>query len=136
MIMGKKKNRKEIADITIDFLNAKKNRVVRLDTTKLTHPLGERVIYMCDSDIDYQELGNLGAIPVNRFDPYDTYYICLTERAYDSLMFGIKDSFLFDIEHIYNTSKREIFTYKFLLETDLKAFIKFRKEEEFKIFSS
>lgn len=132
----KKKDRKEYADMTLEFINAKKNRLIRIDTTVLTHPLGERVIYMCDSNINYQDLGNLGSIPVDKFDPYDTYYICLTERAYDDLMFGVKDKYLVDVENVYNTSKREKFTYKFVLETDLKAFIKFRKEEEFKIFSS
>lgn len=101
----KKKDRKEYADMSIDFLTAKEKRI---DTTKLTHPLGERVIYMCDSDINYQDLGNLGSIPSNKFELYETYYICVTEHAYDELLFGIKNKYLLDIENEYNKSKRRI----------------------------
>lgn len=127
----KKRDRKEYADMSIAFLAAKEKRI---DTTKLTHPLGERVIYMCDSDINYQDLGNLGAIPSDKFELYETYYICVTEHAYDELLLGIKNKYLLDIENEYNKSKREKFTYKFILESDLKAFIEFRKEEERKVF--
>lgn len=130
------KIKKEKIDITSDFLYSKKDKILHIDTTQLTHKLGGKVIYMNNSDIDNQDLGNLGAIPSDRFDPYDTDYICLSEKTIDLLMFGVKDDSILEIESIYRNSKREQFTYKFILENNLKDFIKFRKEEEEKLINS
>lgn len=139
-IISNDKNEREFLDvkkdvnITYDFIfNSSVKKIMPVQREEFTHYLGQKNIFIYkpigDKNSLFQCLGNLGAVPVEYFDPNDIHYCWLTESTINKLRNGIKDDFIMHISNIYNSSACDKFTYKFILESEVLNFLEYRAKE-------
>lgn len=116
-------------NITYDSILSQKyfeTHVYTLQTDTYLHELGNKEIYIHDDiknrDLLSQCLGNLGAFPTYSLEE-STNLIWLDQTTVEKLKNGEKTNLINDIESFYDKSDSITFSYKFVLDSNIYAFI-------------
>lgn len=121
-------------NITYDFIfNPIHPKIISISKDGITHRLGNKEIFVYKCDAKFlilgQLIGNIGGSVTNVFDPNNTNFIMINDLTLEKLKLGEKDEEIILIASIYNTSKSDKFTYKFIIENEFLNFIEVRSQK-------